>query len=288
MRRADRLFQIVQLIRGRRLSTAAFLAERLEVSQRTIYRDVADLQHQGVPIEGEAGVGYRLGAGFELPPLMFSQGEANALVAAARLAQAWLDPGLAREVEGALGKILSVLPPAARLAAEAQALYAPWWGSTPAPRPPLQALREAVQSCHVVEIDYADVQGRPSLRRLRPLGCFYWGKVWTLSAWCELRNDFRGFRIDRIAAFTVLPERFRQEPGKTLADLLRKVEAERDGWPLECVAAPGQMDALEGMECKEWVPKTARGPGAVLQQRPAKPSADGVRAMAWPSSVRKL
>ena len=95
MRRADRLFQIVQLIRGRRLSTAAFLAERLEVSQRTIYRDVADLQHQGVPIEGEAGVGYRLGAGFELPPLMFSQGEANALVAAARLAQAWLDPGLA-------------------------------------------------------------------------------------------------------------------------------------------------------------------------------------------------
>ena len=112
MRRADRLFQIVQLIRGRRLSTAAFLAERLEVSQRTIYRDVADLQHQGVPIEGEAGVGYRLGAGFELPPLMFSQGEANALVAAARLAQVWLDPGLAREVEGALGKILSVLPPA--------------------------------------------------------------------------------------------------------------------------------------------------------------------------------
>ena len=128
MRRADRLFQIVQLIRGRRLSTAAFLAERLEVSQRTIYRDVADLQHQGVPIEGEAGVGYRLGAGFELPPLMFSQGEANALVAAARLAQAWLDPGLAREVEGALGKILSVLPPAARLAAEAQALYAPLVG----------------------------------------------------------------------------------------------------------------------------------------------------------------
>ena len=229
MRRADRLFQIVQLIRGRRLSTAAFLAERLEVSQRTIYRDVADLQHQGVPIEGEAGVGYRLGAGFELPPLMFSQGEANALVAAARLAQAWLDPGLARAVEGALGTIWSVRPPAARLAAEAQALYAPLVGLDARTQATLQALREAVQSCHVVEIDYADVQGRPSLRRLRPLGCFYWGKVWTLSAWCELRNDFRGFRIDRIAAFTVLPERFRQEPGKTLADLLRQVEAERDG-----------------------------------------------------------
>src|SRR5574343_1669994 len=109
MRRADRLFQIVQLIRGRRLSTAEFLAQRLEVSVRTIYRDVADLQHQGVPIEGEAGVGYRLGAGFDLPPLMLTQGEANVVVAAARVAQSWLDPGLAREVENALGKILSVL-----------------------------------------------------------------------------------------------------------------------------------------------------------------------------------
>ena len=268
MRRADRLFQIVQLIRGRRLSTAAFLAERLEVSQRTIYRDVADLQHQGVPIEGEAGVGYRLGAGFELPPLMFSQGEANALVAAARLAQAWLDPGLAREVEGALGKILSVLPPAARLAAEAQALYAPLVGLDARTQATLQALREAVQSCHVVEIDYADVQGRPSLRRLRPLGCFYWGKVWTLSAWCELRNDFRGFRIDRIAAFTVLPERFRQEPGKTLADLLRQVEAEREGWPLECAAAPGADGRSGGDGVQGGGPKTARGPELSFSKDP--------------------
>ncbi|WP_284466674.1 helix-turn-helix transcriptional regulator, partial [Diaphorobacter nitroreducens] len=157
MRRADRLFQIVQLIRGRRLSTAAFLAGRLEVSLRTIYRDVADLQHQGIPIEGEAGVGYRLGAGFELPPLMFSQGEANALVAAARLAQTWVDGGMAREIEGALGKILSVLPPAARAAAEAQALYAPGSGLDTLAQAALQALREAVQSCHVVRLDYADV-----------------------------------------------------------------------------------------------------------------------------------
>ena len=94
MRRADRLFHLVQLIRGRRLSTAEFLAKRLEVSERTIYRDVADLQHQGVPIEGEAGVGYRLGAGFDLPPLMFTQKEANALAASVRLAQAWLDPAM--------------------------------------------------------------------------------------------------------------------------------------------------------------------------------------------------
>jgi len=124
MRRADRLFHLVQLIRGRRLSTAEFLAKRLEVSERTIYRDVADLQHQGVPIEGEAGVGYRLGAGFDLPPLMFTQKEANALAASVRLAQAWLDPAMAGDAEAAWSKIFSVLPPTARTAAEGVPLYA--------------------------------------------------------------------------------------------------------------------------------------------------------------------
>ena len=117
MRRADRLFQIVQLIRGRRLTTADFLARRLEVSLRTVYRDVAQLQQQGVPIQGEAGVGYRLGAGFQLPPLMFEPQEARALVAATRMAQAWLDPELAAAAETALGRILSVLPPQLRLLA---------------------------------------------------------------------------------------------------------------------------------------------------------------------------
>ena len=223
MRRADRLFQIVQLIRGRRLATAVFLAERLEVSPRTIYRDVADLQHQGVPIEGEAGVGYRLGAGFELPPLMFSQPEANALVAAARLAQAWLDTSMARDVEAALGKILSVLPPAARVAAEAQALYAPSVGLEPRVLAHLQTLREAVQSRHKLRLDYRDVQDAPTRRTVRPLGCFYWGKVWTLAAWCELRQDLRSFRVDRIDTVQVLPERFADEPGKTLAELLRRL-----------------------------------------------------------------
>ncbi|MEO6852396.1 MAG: HTH domain-containing protein, partial [Rhodoferax sp.] len=125
MRRADRLFHLVQLVRGRRLSTAAFLAERLEISERTVYRDVADLQRQGVPIEGEPGVGYRFGAGFELPPLMFSQDEAKALVAAVRLSQPWLDAPLALAAEDALGKMLSILPSAARVAAESLALYAP-------------------------------------------------------------------------------------------------------------------------------------------------------------------
>jgi len=226
MRRADRLFQLVQIIRGRRLTTAAFLAQRLEVSERTVYRDVADLQHQGVPIEGEAGVGYRLGAGFELPPLMFTQDEASALVAAARLAQSWVDPALARDIETGLGKILSVLPPAARVSAEALALYAPALGLGDALRTRLQTLREAVQARQKLRLHYRDVSGDASERIVRPLGCFYWGKVWTLSTWCELRNDFRGFRIDRMDAVDVLPERFRDEAGKTLADMLRQVKAQ--------------------------------------------------------------
>ena len=226
MRRADRLFQIVQIIRGRRLTTAAFLAQRLEISERTVYRDIADLQSQGVPLDGEAGVGYRLGSGFDLPPLMFTQDEAAALVASARLAQSWVDAAMARDIESALGKILSVLPPAARVSAESLALYAPAYALDDGTRSRLQTLREAVQARQKLRMDYRDVVGSPSQRTVRPLGCFYWGKVWTFSAWCELREDFRGFRIDRISQIEVLPERFRDEPGKTLADMLRRLQAD--------------------------------------------------------------
>ena len=130
MRRADRLFHIIQLIRGRRQTTAAFLAQRLEVSERTIYRDVSDLLAQGVPIEGAAGVGYRLGAGFDLPPMMFTHEEAKALVASVRLAQVWLDRALGTSAQDALGKILSVLPAEARAADRTR-----WAKSCPCCRP---------------------------------------------------------------------------------------------------------------------------------------------------------
>ena len=224
MRRADRLFQIVQLIRGRLLTTAAFLAQRLEVSERTVYRDVADLQHQGVPIEGEAGVGYRLGKGFELPPLMFTSDEARALVASVRMAQVWQDPALAQASQVALGKILSVLPASARLAAQSMAIYAPPVGLEPSVQATLQTLREAAQAHRKVQVAYRDAKDAVSQRTLRPLGCFYWGSVWTLAAWCETRNAFRSFRLDRMEALLNLDgpqSQFRDEAGKTLADYLR-------------------------------------------------------------------
>ncbi|GAB4089317.1 helix-turn-helix transcriptional regulator [Hydrogenophaga soli] len=240
MRRADRLFQLVQIIRGRRLSTAALLAQRLEVSERTIYRDVADLQAQGVPIEGEAGVGYRLGAGFDLPPLMFTADEAQALVAAVRLAQPWLDPAMALSAEQALGRVLSVLPRGLRTAAQALAVYAPppeATGLDAATAQTLQGVRQAVQGRQRLCIGYTDEQGRRSQRVLRPLGCFHWGKVWTLAAWCEHRQDFRSFRVDRITSLAPPAEGrpvFADEPGRTLADYLRSVVPEpvRRRWDL--------------------------------------------------------
>lgn len=230
MRRADRLFQLVQLIRGRRLSTARFLAGRLEVSERTVYRDVADLAAQGVPIEGEAGVGYRMRSGFDLPPLMFTREEAQALVAAVRVAGSRLDPTLAGHAEGALSKILAILPAAARAAAESMAVLAPPSAVDVASRERLGVLRRAAEQRRKVRLAYLDLKGaRTSERVVRPLGCVFWGEVWTLAAWCESRADFRNFRIDRVDALAVLDERFRDEPGKTLADLLRAVGVDRTG-----------------------------------------------------------
>ena len=222
MRRADRLFQIVQFIRGRRLTQAALLAERLQVSLRTIYRDVADLQRQGVPIEGEAGVGYRMRAGFDLPPLMFTTAEAQALVAAIRVAGPRLDSGLARAADDALSKILAVLPPATRVAAERLAVYAPPVGPDDGTRARLEALRQATEARQKLRLHYRDLKEASSQRTVRPLGCFFWGQVWTLAAWCEARQDFRSFRVDRIDAMTLLDDRFRDEPGRSLADLMRR------------------------------------------------------------------
>jgi len=227
MRRADRLFQIVQHIRGRRLTKADFLAARLEVSARTIYRDIAALQQQGVPIEGEAGVGYRMRAGFDLPPLMFSAEEAQALVAVVRLAQGQLDEALARQAEDALSKILAVLPPAARAAAERLAVYAPLRGLDDATRARLGQLRQATETRHKLRVQYLDLSGVSSERVLRPLACLFWGPVWTIAAWCELREGFRNFRVDRIQQLEVLDERFRDEAGKTLADLQRTESDQR-------------------------------------------------------------
>lgn len=230
MRRADRLFLIIHALRGRRTALPARrLAETLGVSLRTVYRDVADLLAQGVPIEGEAGVGYRMRAGFDLPPLMFTRREAQALVAAVRVARSRLDDALAGDLEAALSKILAVLPAAERAAAESVTVLAPPVPIAAATRERMRLVREATEARRKLRLRYLDLKEAASERVVRPLGCVCWGEVWTLAAWCERRDGFRNFRIDRIEDLEVLSERFRDEPGKTLADLLRQAGAELGG-----------------------------------------------------------
>ncbi len=221
MRRADRLFQIVQYLRGGRLVTANALADKLEVSQRTIYRDVADLIGSGVPIEGEAGVGYVMRAGFDLPPLMFTEDEISALVAGARMARAWGGVRMAAAAEEALVKIAAVLPDAARLRADEVPIHAfDMPEMTPELRSRLDAVERAADTGTRLDIAYADEAGRATVRVVRPLGLWFWGKVWTMVGWCELRDDFRMFRLDRISTLKECGP-FRPEKGKTLLDFYR-------------------------------------------------------------------
>jgi predicted DNA-binding transcriptional regulator YafY len=228
MRRADRLFQIVQHMRGGRLVTAHKLGQWLEVSERTIYRDIADLQSTGVPIDGEAGVGYIMREGFDLPPLMFTRDEIVALVAGARMVRAFGGATMARAAEEALVKIGAVLPEAERDRISRTEIHTPMWVVTDADRERIDLLERSVETRDVLTLDYRDEAGRTSLRDVRPLGLWFWGKVWTLAAWCEIRNDFRAFRIDRIVTVTKSGRTFRPERGKQLADFYRTMETDAE------------------------------------------------------------
>lgn len=218
MRRADRLFQIVQYLRGGRLVTAHSLAERLEVSKRTVYRDVADLIGSGVPIEGEAGVGYVMRAGYDMPPLMFTTDEIVALVAGARMIGAWGGAEMAASAEEALIKIRAVLPDDAARRAEQIEVYSMGAGRISREvRARLDRLERAAREHRRYLLRYSDDRGNATQRHVRPLGLYFWGTVWTLVGWCELRGDFRMFRIDRIDEM-IEAGTFREERGKTLKD----------------------------------------------------------------------
>lgn len=228
MRRADRLFRIVQLLRSGRLQTARNLAEKLQVSHRTIYRDVQDLQLSGVPITGEAGVGYTLRRDFDIPPLMFDREEITALVLGARMVEAWGGTQLTQAANRALRKIEAVLPPALRENIDDVLLYAPGFRAPEDLRRKLDQLHTAAQEQQVVLVAYTREDGEPSVRRLHPLALYFWGGVWTLAAWCEMRNDFRSFRVDRVQHAETLTEKFAPKAGQTLADFLRRVRAQNE------------------------------------------------------------
>lgn len=230
MRRADRLFQIVQLLRGRRVVTAHELAQELEVSPRTIYRDVQDLLASGVPVEGEAGVGYTLPRQFDLPPLMFDEDEIEALVLGARMVEAWGDPQLARRARGLLSKVESVLPDRLKPRMARVAMFIP--NHAPAEHAAkLEPLRRGINEKRKVRFDYVDASGSGTARTVRPVCLTFWGTTWIATAWCELRADFRNFRPDRMGAVELLETTFVDEDGRDLEAFLERMRArsaERD------------------------------------------------------------
>ncbi|MFA6920652.1 MAG: YafY family protein [Gallionella sp.] len=222
MRRSERLFQLVTLLQGRRTAmTAKALAEELGVAMRTVYRDIQALVLSGVPIDGEAGVGYRLRAGFDLPPLMFLSEEMTALLVGSRMVQAWTDPDLARAAKAAEAKILAALPPAMLIEISRLPYRIPNYS-----RPESEVhglLRRACEGRQKVAIAYRDMNGQESTRELWPLGMVGWGDHWTLLAWCEMRDAYRSFRFDRIQNLTLLSGHYPQHPERNLEHYLTRI-----------------------------------------------------------------
>jgi predicted DNA-binding transcriptional regulator YafY len=222
MRRADRLFEIIQLLRRMKLARARDLAEKLEVSERTIYRDIRDLMASGVPVEGEAGVGYMLRGGYDLPPLMFDKQEIEALVLGVRIVESWADAELAEAAGNVIAKVEAVIPERLRRHIAETALLAPPDHYTEPISIDPGDLRRAVNGRLKIRFRYRDLEDRRSERTVRPLALAFYGPVWLLASWCELRQDFRSFRLDRISDLAVLQETFPPERGKTIQDFLKR------------------------------------------------------------------
>jgi predicted DNA-binding transcriptional regulator YafY len=209
MRRADRLFQILQILRRtRRPTTAEAIAAELEVSKRSVYRDIADLIAQRTPIRGEAGVGYVLEDGFDMPPLMLTSDEIEAAVLGAQWVSRRGDPTLARAAEDLIAKIVAAVPERLR-----EFALDPVSGTPPNFNPKIDGLdlaqvRAAIRAGHKIVLDYADEHGRPSQRAVWPVMIGYRDAERVLFAWCELRQDFRTFRTDRIKDAVFPQERF--------------------------------------------------------------------------------
>lgn len=213
MRRADRLFQILQVLRrARRPVTADQLAAELETSKRTIYRDITDLMGQRVPIRGEAGIGYVLDAGFDMPPLMLTPDEIEAAVLGAQWVTRRGDPALAKAAEDLIAKIAASVPERLRpYVLEPVSGAPPAWNTVPDALD-MPMLRTQIRSGRKLAIGYRDEQGRESQRNVWPIAVGYLDTVRLLIAWCELRNDFRHFRTDRIATIAFLDERYPERP----------------------------------------------------------------------------
>lgn len=205
MRRADRLLQIIQILRRANGPIAAStIAEELEVSLRTLYRDMASLESTGVPIRGEAGIGYILEDGYDMPPLMFTASELEALMLGARMLDSRVDESLARSAKDAVAKIAAVVPKDLREVLIDTPLFAPQFSTPEELTIDPNVIRQSLRSESQVQITYEDLKGATSRRTIWPILISFFQGATLLAAWCTLRNDFRTFRIDRISTYQIL------------------------------------------------------------------------------------
>ena len=218
MRRADRLFQIIQILRRHQKPvTADAIAEELETSKRTVYRDIADLVGQRAPIRGEAGVGYILEDGFDLPPLMLTPDEIEAAVLGAQMVAARGDPVLRRAAEDLIAKIGAVIPENLRpLVVEPATRAAPNWKATP-DNIDMAGVRQQIRAGRKLVLTYRDEQERETRRVVWPFAIGYYETTRLIMCWCELRTDFRSFRTDRVTAAIFTEERYPDRPASLRA-----------------------------------------------------------------------
>ena len=215
MPRSDRLFDIIQRLRtASKPTTAAKLAAELEVTPRTVYRDIATLQARRVPIEGAAGVGYVLRRGFDLPPLMFTIDEVEAIAVGARLVRRLKDPKLQDAAETVLAKVTVVVPERLRGHIADTPVYVSPGMVAEAEGADLAEVRAAIRDSRKLYIAYADEHGRRTNRVIWPIAMAYYVDVTLVGAWCELRADYRNFRVERIQSSKVLDEHFDQDNGR--------------------------------------------------------------------------
>lgn len=224
MNKAERLLKLISYLRSRRTAvTAQALADHLGVSERTIYRDIQSLVLSGVPVDGEAGVGYLLDPRATLAPLMFTEQEIEAVMLGTRLVRAWGDDDMHDAADSALEKIRAVLPETMlhSLSRRRTPFLVPDNARSDKVRHG-KTLREAIHKHRVLSLDYTDVEGKSSRRCVEPLGLVFWGASWTLIAWCRLREDFRSFRLDRMQGAKLQDENFEVRDGRALEDYLRQ------------------------------------------------------------------
>ncbi len=221
--RSHRLLALLQLLRRHRYPISAqLLATELQISVRTVYRDIATLQQQGAEIEGEAGIGYLLRPGFMLPPLMFSQDELEALVLGQRWVSKHGDPRLASAANDALAKIAAVLPESLREALDANALLVGSAQGAGTDLPDLALIRQAIRSQRKLLLHYQDGHGTSSKRTVWPVALGYFDNCRVLAAWCELRQQFRHFRTDRMLDSVLLEQRYPQRRQQLLLQWRRE------------------------------------------------------------------